>query len=360
MAYQGGYGGGYDQSGYEQQSNYEQSGYDDQYDQGPQGGYDQQQGYEGQSGYEERSGYDDPGNYGAPEHHGGGLESYGNEPGRGGEGGYDDRRGDEEGYDDQGGRRPGGRDDGQGGWGEGEKGGRDDDRDGDGRRGQGGQDSLHDGSCEEWEKLSAVAKQCVRKVSGGQGRKEDEEEVFSITMRSLSSVGAKEQNEQCRKRFEMLAQAGEAGMDQGYQKLERGGRQKEEVLETEVTVKVHEIVRNGHPQCLQMLLEDAERDAVRYWRVDESGQYPHEPLAVHCRTGGADWVCAVLPDHKCGHIPRTGGRGGGGGRQDDMGMKGRGNNDDGMLKGGYGGGPGRERPTAGGQSGRSSRQGPWR
>jgi len=324
MAYQG--GGGYEQQGYDDQSYQEHSGYEQGYDQ--QGNY-QQEGYDDQSyqqneGYEDQGGYDQQGGYGNEEHHGG-QEGYG-----------DEQHGSHQGFGDEHGRGEAGGHDEDGEGREGEKGGRGGERNGEKRGGEGGRDSLHDGSCEEWEEISEKVVKITRARS--------KEEIFSVTMRALSSCCEKQQKSDCAKRFKMLAEAGEAGGDESYKKLERGGKKKEDVLEKEVVVEIHGFVSGKDDELLERLVEDAERDAVRYWGVDEN----------------------VLPKHKHGDYPRK--KGGQGGKDEGRGEDRDGRDDDRKddrkdggrdeKRGGeFGGGPGpvRAPPARGGRVSRASK-----
>lgn len=270
---QGGYGGGggYDQSqGYEQHGGYEQqSGYEQQ------GGYDQQGGYGGgndQYGNEHhQDGYGDNqqgGGYGNEPHHQGGMEThqggFGNEEPhhggsvhgsgfggderekRGGEGRDRDERGGERGEDHRNGERGGP---------EGREGGR------------GGEDEnseLHEGSSEQWEEIAEIV---VRRT-----RAKDPEDVFSVTMIVLSKCSVRD--EKVSRRFRMLSEAAEAGGDESCKRLARTKEEAEQMLEREVVPEVKQFIeKDEEKRLLEMLLEDAERDAVRYWKVDPKGMF---------------------------------------------------------------------------------------
>jgi hypothetical protein len=87
------------------------------------------------------------------------------------------------------------------------------------------------------------------------------------------------------RRFRMLGEAAEAGGDESAKRVGRGkGRDggdledgaRDEHLKTTVYADVARAVAEEERKerdLLELLLEDAERDAVRYWDVDPHGEF---------------------------------------------------------------------------------------
>ena len=297
----GGGGGGYEQQGYEQQGyeqeSYEQSSYQqDDYNQADYEQHDQAGGY-GQEQYQHDPSAYAAGPEGQHDPYAAGAEGYGEEQHHdmgeherglhaGGPNGLDRGRDEEErrkggeGREREEGRR-GEREEGR----KGERGEEGRDRDDNKDEPFSGKDDLHDGSCEQWHEIGdLVADKC---------RANDREDIFAVTMFSLEHTCKTNHREEAEftktaRRFRMLGEAAEAGGDQSAKSCGKGkgqgGRDMEDkerdgVLVMEVYVHVSECVRKHEERekdVLEMLLEDAERDAVRYWGVDPKGESSFE------------------------------------------------------------------------------------